>query len=66
MEILYYTWEVICQAWPVILLMGMISIPILWIWFNETKEYEPLDDYYVTSAKKKIEKYKNKEDLCDN
>lgn len=69
MEILYYTWEVICQAWPVMLLMGMIAIPILWIWLEENNEYEPLDDYYVTSAKEQIEEYyknKDKKDICDN
>ena len=35
------------------LLMGMIAIPILWIWLEENNEYEPLDDYYITSAKNK-------------
>lgn len=69
MEILYYTWEVICQTWPVTLLMGMIAIPILWIWLEENNEYEPLDDYYITSAKEQIEEYyknKDKKDICDN
>jgi hypothetical protein len=69
MEILYYTWEVICQTWPVMLLMGMIAIPILWIWLEENNEYEPLDDYYITSAKEQIEEYyknKDKKDICDN
>ncbi len=65
METLYYIWEVLCQAWPVILIMGMISIPILYIWFNEESEYEPLDDYYLKSAKEQIERIKSKEDLCD-
>lgn len=65
MEILYYTLEVLCQAWPIILIMGMISIPILYIWFNEDSEYEPLDDYYVTSAREQIDKYNTKEPLID-
>jgi hypothetical protein len=26
--------------------MGFISIPLLWIWFNEDSEYESLDDCY--------------------
>jgi hypothetical protein len=51
METLMYIWEVICQAWPIILLMGIIAIPILWVWLEENNEYEPLDDYYVTSTK---------------
>lgn len=63
MQILYYIWEVICQAWPIILIMGMIAVPILWIWFNEESEYEPLDDYYVKSAQEQIDKYKSK-DIC--
>lgn len=69
MGLLYYTWEVICQAWPVMLLMGMIAIPILWIWLEEDNEYQPLDDYYITSAKEQIEEYyknKDKKDICDN
>jgi len=65
METIYYIAEVLSQAWPVILIMGMISIPILWIWFNEESEYEPLDDYYVKSAQEQIDKY-TKKDICDN
>ena len=66
METVYYITEVLAQAWPIILIMGMIAIPILFIWFNEDDEYEPLDDYYVKSAKEQIEKIKSKEDICDN
>ena len=65
MEDLYYILEVICQAWPVILLMGAVAIPILWIWLEKNNHYEPLDDYYVTSAKEQIEKYTTKEPLID-
>ena len=61
MEMLYYTWEVLCQAWPIILLMGMIAIPILWIWFEEDNEFENLDEYY--NMKKEYDKNKDK---CDN
>mgnify|MGYP003440335716 FL=1 len=61
MDILYYTWEVLCQAWPIILLMGMIAIPILWIWFEEDNEFENLDEYY--NMKKEYDKNKDK---CDN
>ncbi len=43
----------------------MIAIPVLWIWFNEESEYEPLDDYYVTSAKEQIEKYNTKDSKID-
>ena len=46
MQILYYIWEVLCQIWPIALIMGFISIPLLWIWFNEDSEYESLDDHY--------------------
>lgn len=46
MQILYYIWEVLCQIWPIALIMGFISIPLLWIWFNEDSEYESLDDCY--------------------
>jgi hypothetical protein len=46
MQILYYIWEVLCQIWPIALIMGFISTPLLWIWFNEESEYESLDDYY--------------------
>ncbi len=46
METLMYIWEVLCQIWPIALIMGFISIPLLWIWFNEDSEYESLDDYY--------------------
>lgn len=47
MEIIYYTSEVLSQAWPVILIMGMIAVPLLYIWFNESdEEYEALEDYY--------------------
>jgi len=57
METLYYIWEVLCQAWPVILLMGMIAVPIMWIFHNESKEeFEKLDKYYNHS---------DKNDLCD-
>lgn len=63
MEILYYTWEVICQAWPVILLMGMIAVPIMWIFHNESKEeFEKLDKYYNSLDYQDI----NKDDICDN
>lgn len=61
MEMLYYTWEVLCQAWPIILLMGMMAIPILWIWFEEDNEFENLDEYY--NMKKEYDKNKDK---CDN
>ena len=61
MDILYYTWEVLCQAWPIILLMGMMAIPILWIWFEEDNEFENLDEYY--NMKKEYDKNKDK---CDN
>ncbi len=46
MQILYYIWEVLCQIWPIALIMGFISIPLLWIWFNEESEYESIDDHY--------------------
>lgn len=46
METLMYIWEVLCQIWPIALIMGFISIPLLWIWFNEESEYESLDDHY--------------------
>ena len=46
MQILYYIWEVLCQIWPIALIMGFISIPLLWIWFNEESEYESFDDHY--------------------
>lgn len=65
MEDLYYIWEVICQGWPIILLMGMIAIPILWVWLEEDNHYEPLDDYYITSAKEQIQKYTTKDSLID-
>ena len=55
-----YILEVISQAWPIILLMGMIAIPVLWMWLEENNQYEPLDDYYVTSIKEQIEKYNTK------
>lgn len=55
-----YIWEVISQAWPIILLMGMIAIPILWVRLEENNQYEPLDDYYVTFTKEQIEKYNTK------
>jgi hypothetical protein len=60
METLMYILEVISQAWPIILLMGMIAIPVLWMWLEENNQYEPLDDYYVTSIKEQIEKYNTK------
>ena len=41
-----YIWEVLCQIWPIGLLMGMVAIPILWIWFEEDNQYESLDDHY--------------------
>ncbi len=57
-----YIWEVLCQIWPISLIMGFISIPLLWIWFNESEEeYEPLDDYYIRSAREQIEKYNSKD-----
>jgi hypothetical protein len=46
METLIYIWEVLCQIWPIALIMGFISIPLFWIWFNEDSEYESLDDNY--------------------
>jgi hypothetical protein len=46
METLIYIWEVLCQIWPIALIMGFISIPLLWIWFNEESEYESIDDHY--------------------
>lgn len=74
MEILYYTCEVICQAWPVMLLMGIVSVPILWMWLEENNHYEPLDDYYFKKEKQKFNSKDNlidpvdghKKDLCDN
>jgi hypothetical protein len=60
METLMYILEVISQAWPIILLMGIIAIPILWMWLEENNQYEPLDDYYVTFTKEQIEKYNTK------
>lgn len=61
-----YIWEVLKEIFPVALIMGMIAIPMLWIWFNESEEeYEPLDDYYVTSAREQIEKYNTKDNQID-
>lgn len=73
MEILYYTWEVICQAWPVMLLMGMVSVPILWMWLEENNEYEPIENYYFNKEKKEFNTkdnlidpvYGHKQDICD-
>jgi len=65
MSDLMYIWEVLQEIFPIALIMGMIAIPILWIWFNEESEYEPLDDYYVTSAKEQIEKYNTKDSKID-
>lgn len=51
METLMYTWEILCQIYPIAIIMGFISIPLLYIWFNEESEYEPLDDYYSKEDK---------------
>jgi len=59
-ENLMYIWEVLCQIWPIGLIIGFISIPLIWIWLEESSEYELLDDYYITSAKEQIEKYNSK------
>ena len=46
-----YIWEILCQIYPIAIIMGFISIPLLYIWFNEESEYEPLDDYYSKEDK---------------
>lgn len=61
MENLTYIWEVLCQIWPIGLLMGFIAIPILWMWLEENNQYEPLDEYY----KMKEDYDKNKFDSLD-
>lgn len=58
MEEIYYVWEVICQAWWIILLIGMVMTPILWMYFEENNEYESLDSYYF--------KNNDKDDICEN
>ena len=60
-----YIWEILCQIYPIAIIMGFISIPLLYIWFNEESEYEPLDDYYITSAREQIEKYNTKDSKID-
>ena len=58
MGTIMYIWEVLCQAWSIALIMGMVAIPILWIWLEENNEYESLDDYYITSAEEQLERIK--------
>ena len=44
-----YIWEVISQAWPVILIMGVIFCVFLTI-APQKEEWESLDDYYYKKA----------------
>lgn len=46
MDVLVYAWEVICACRVVILLMGLLAVPILWIVFEDDNIYESLDEYY--------------------
>lgn len=60
MDTLYYIWEVICQAWPIILIMGMVAIPIMWVFHNESlEEWEKLDKYYDPSSDNEKENLKD-------
>lgn len=58
MEEIYYAWEVICQSWWIILIIGMVAVPVLWMIFEENNEYESLDSYYF--------KNNDKDDICEN
>jgi len=65
METIWYILEVLRVGYPVILIMGMIAIPILWISHNESlEEWEKLDKYY-SSADDKQEKYDSDDNSID-
>lgn len=36
-----YILEVLCHMWPILLLIGFMAIPILWIWI----EHKTFNDY---------------------
>ena len=47
MEIIWYILEIIRVGWAAILIMGIIAIPLIWIFHNESKEeWESLNKYY--------------------
>lgn len=49
-EIIYYIIDIIVIAWRPALIMGMIAIPLMWIFNNESEEeWEKLDKYYNPS-----------------
>jgi len=41
-----YIWDIICYGWPILLILGMIFIPVMWMIFTDIQEYESLDKYY--------------------
>ena len=45
-EAAYYVAEVLIAIWPVSLLVAMAMVPVLWIIFEETSEYDNIDKYY--------------------
>ena len=45
-EAAHYTAEVLIAVWPVALLIAMALVPVLWILFEETSEYDSIDKYY--------------------
>lgn len=59
MDILYYIWDIICTAWWIFLLSGLIAIPLLSYIFQSDREYEDLYDYYDCEQ---FNEFKDKED----
>lgn len=59
MDILHYIWDVICTAWWIFLLGGLIAIPLLSYIFQRDREYEDLYDYYDCEE---FNNFKDKED----
>jgi nitrogen fixation-related uncharacterized protein len=49
MKEIYYIIAIISEIWPIALIMGIISIPILTWTSKREKQYEPLTNHYNTT-----------------
>jgi len=54
-----YILEVLCHMWSILLLIGFMAIPILWIWI----EHKTFNDYDIPDSEK--EKFNTKDNSID-
>jgi hypothetical protein len=45
-DFMIYIWDVIHYGWVILLILGVIFIPIMFIMLSDIREYESLYNYY--------------------